>query len=189
MSNGALDARGAALEEAFFQRENERLRERLRAERERAETREALARDTGLQDDSLLERLVELGIHLETLEALVLVPLVEVAWADGQMDERERDAVLRAAEARGMTSGTPGHALLESWTQERPAPALMESWRAYIAALCKDLSADHRWHLEEQILGNARAVARAAGGFLGLAKVSKAEEAVLAQLEAAFRER
>lgn len=176
MANQTLDAHRTALEEAFFQREHEKLRERLRA-----------AGGAALLGESLQDRLAELGIGVDTIEALVLVPLVEVAWADGKMDARERDAVLRAAEARGLAPGTPGRALLEAWTEQRPARELMESWSAYIGALCQDLSADHRWNLEEQIVGEARAVAEAAGGFLGIAKVSKQEEAVLAQLEAAFR--
>ena len=181
-----LDERRQALEEAFFRKENERLRTRLHEERERREARDALGRECGVADASLLDRLVQLGIHADTVEALVLVPLAMVAWADGKMDPRERDAVLAAAAVSGIAPGSPSHALLESWTREKPSPLLFESWRSYIAALSDQLTADHRWHLEEQILGRARAVAEAAGGFLGLAKVSREEEAVLAELERAF---
>src|SRR4030095_6701832 len=138
-------------------------------------------------DRALADRLVALGIRADTVEALVLVPLVEVAWADGMMDPREREAVLRAAASIGIAERSPGYDLLEAWTHQRPAPELMESGRSYIRTLTRELSADHRWHLEEQVMGKARAVAEAAGGFLGLAKVSKSEEAVLADLEAAFR--
>lgn len=183
----ALDERRDALESAFFRKEDEGLRSRLHEERERREAREALGRSCGLSDASLLDRLVALGIRADTVEALVLVPLVEVAWADGTMDPREREAVLRAAASVGIAKESPGYDLLEAWTHARPAPELMESWRSYIRTLGRELSADHRWHLEEQVMGKARAVAEAAGGFLGLAKVSKAEEAVLSDLEAAFR--
>ena len=186
-STRILDERRQALEEAFFRKESERLRLRLHEERERREARDALGRQCGLSDATLLDRLVVLGIRADTVEALVLVPLVEVAWADGEMDPRERNAVLRAAASVGIAKGSPGYALLESWTEERPSPDLLESWRAYIATLGRALSADHRWHLEEQVMGKARAVAKAAGGFLGIARVSKEEEAVLAELEAAFR--
>lgn len=189
MADRMLDQRRQALEEAFFKKENERLRAKLAAEREREATRQALASECGLEDDALLDRLMELGIRVDTIEALVLVPLVEVAWADGRMDPRERDAVLKGAEASGFAPGSPGYALLEAWTRERPPAELMESWRTYIAALVQELSADQRWELEEHILARARAVAEAAGGILGLAKVSKEEEAMLAELERAFGER
>lgn len=181
-----LDERRKALEEAFFRKQDEALRTRIRTEREHASARDALAAHSPRADEALLDRLVELGIRVESLAALMLVPLVEVAWADGTMDPREREAVLNAAAASGVELDSPSHALLESWTTDRPPAALYESWKAYVASLCRELSADHRWHLEEQLLGRARSVARAAGGFLGLAKVSKPEEEVLARLEQAF---
>jgi tellurite resistance protein len=186
MADGRLDDRRIALEEAFFKKENERLRARLQAERERENTRNALAGEVGLEDQALLDRLVDLGIRVDTVEALVLVPLAMVAWADGKMDARERDAVLKGAEASGFTPGSPAYALLDTWTVQRPPRELMDSWRAYIAELVKELSADQRWALEERILGRARAVAQATGGFLGMASVSREEEAVLAELRSAF---
>jgi tellurite resistance protein len=182
-----LKDRGKALEEAFFRREGDRLREQLRLQEEEAAAREALAEASGISDEALLARLAALGIRAETLAALTLVPLVEVAWADGRMEPRERDAVLRGAESSGIESGSPSHGLLRLWTEDRPAPELMRSWKAYIRALTAELSADQKWHLEERLLGRARAVAEAAGGFLGLgSKVSAEEEAVLKQLEEAF---
>ncbi len=45
---GSLEIARQALEEAFFRKENERLRARLRAEREHEATREALANEIGL---------------------------------------------------------------------------------------------------------------------------------------------
>jgi len=186
MPNGLLDERRNALEESFFAKENERLRARIQADREREEARKALTGEAGIRDAALLDRLVDLGIRVDTVEALVLVPLVLVAWADGKMDPAERDAVLHAAEATGIPREGPGYALLQAWTKQRPPAELATSWRSYIAALTKELSADQRWALEERIVERARAVARASGGFLGLSKISREEEAVIAELEKAF---
>jgi hypothetical protein len=181
-----LDDRRAALEEAFFRKENERLRERLRREREREATRKALAGEMGIEDEALLDRLVDLGIRVDTIEALVLVPLAMVAWADGKMEARERTAVLRGAEASGIAPGSPAHLLLDTWTLQRPPRELLDAWRAYIAALVAELSADQRSALEARILGRAREVAQAAGGFLGVASVSREEEEMIAELATAF---
>jgi hypothetical protein len=93
---------------------------------------------------------------------------------------------MKGAEGSGIAPGSPGYALLETWTKQPPPAELMESWRAYIPALVGELSAEQRAALEEQILGRAHAVAKAAGGFLGLAAVSKEEEAMLTELERAF---
>ena len=191
MPNDGMQERGRALEEAFFKKQHEQQLAKLRREQERAEAREALAAASGISDDpDLLDRLVALGIHAETLAALTLIPLVEVAWADGKMEPRERDAILRGAESSGIQPGSPSYGLLEIWTHDRPAPELLTTWKSYIGALVEELSADQKWHLEEKIIGRARAVAEAAGGFLGLgAKVSAEEEAMLAELAAAFGRR
>jgi hypothetical protein len=182
-----LEDRGRSLEEAFFKKEHARQLEKLRLKRQEEEAREALAEASGLQDPDLLARLAALGIRAETLAALTLIPLVEVAWADGKMEPRERDAILRGAESSGIVKDSPSFGLLEIWTRDRPAPELMQSWKAYIGALASELSADQKWHLEEKIVGRARTVAEAAGGFLGLgSKVSAEEEAVLKDLEKAF---
>jgi hypothetical protein len=191
MPNEGMQERGRALEEAFFKKQHEQQLAKLRQEQQRAEAREALAAASGITDDpALLDRLVSLGIHAETLAALTLIPLVEVAWADGKMEARERDAVLRGAESSGITPGSPSYGLLEIWTHDRPAPDLLATWKAYIGALVEELSADQKWHLEERIIGRARAVAEAAGGFLGLgSRVSAEEEAMLGELQRAFGSR
>ncbi len=185
-SDRILDDRRAALEEAFFRKESARLRALMRAERDRESAREALAGELGLEDAALLDRLVALGIRIETAAALALAPLAMVAWADGRMEARERNAVLRGAEAGGIKPGSPAYQLLDAWTLQRPPRELKDSWRAYTAALVAELSADQRAVLEERIVGRARAVAHATGGFLGMAMVSREEEAVLAELSSVF---
>jgi hypothetical protein len=183
-----MKERGKALEEAFFKKQHEQQLAKIRLQQQEAEAREALAAASGITDDvELLDRLAALGIRAETLAALTLIPLVEVAWADGKMEGRERDAILRGAESSGIEPGSPSHALLEIWTKDRPAPELMDTWKGYIGALVAELSADQKWHLEEKIVGRARSVAEAAGGFLGLgSKVSAEEERMLKELERAF---
>ena len=182
-----FDERRRALEEAFFRKQEARLQERLHEKHEHDAARDALASRCGISDAALLDRLVDLGIRAETVDALVLVPLAAVAWADGKIDPRERDAILRGADAAGIGKDSPSHALLEAWTHERPEPALLDAWRDYVHALGSSLSAEQVRHLAEQVLGKARAVAEAAGGFLGIASVSKREQAVLTELAAAFR--
>ena len=191
MPTPGMQERGKSLEEAFFKKQHEEQLAKLRVKQEQVEAREALAAASGITDDAdLLDRLAALGIRAETLAALTLIPLVEVAWADGRMEARERDAILRGAESSGIEPGSASYGLLEIWTRDRPAPELMDSWKSYIGALAGELSADQKWHLEEKIVGRARSVAESAGGFLGLgSKVSPEEERVLGELERAFGSR
>jgi hypothetical protein len=59
-----------ALEEAFFARENERLRQRLRDLDNTKRKKEALAAASGITNDAVLEKLAALNISSETVAAL-----------------------------------------------------------------------------------------------------------------------
>jgi hypothetical protein len=182
-----LKRRGRALEEAFFRDQAEEYREHLRIRHEEESAREALMGASGIEDATLISRIAGLGIRAETLAALTLIPLVEVAWADGKMEEKEKQAVLEGAESTGIEKDSPSHGLLRIWLEDRPAPDLTQLWREFIAALCKELSGEERNQLADNVLGRARAVAEAAGGVLGLgSKVSGEEAAVLSELERTF---
>jgi hypothetical protein len=183
MTTELLGDRKKALEESFFARENVKLLERLKAQK----TREALAKASGIESDEILEKLCALGVNADTWTAVSIAPLIEVAWADGKVDEAERRAVLSGAEANGIESGSPGYLLLESWLAHRPDGSLLEAWGAFIVGLCAELAESERESLKKKILGRARSVAEATGGFLGFGnKVSSEEEVILAELAKAF---
>ena len=55
-----------------------------------------------------------------------------------------------------------------------------------VAALCARLSIEGQLELREDLLGRAREVAEAAGGFLGVRSISRREETVLRELESVF---
>jgi len=182
-----LGERKKALEEQFFARQEKELRERVRRQAEETARREGLAAASGLRDPEVLDRLAALGLDGESVAALGLVPLVEVAWADRSLHDEERQAVLRAAEESGVAAGSAAHELLESWLEKRPGRELLAAWKGYVEALAAELGPEERQTLRQELLGRARAVAESAGGFLGMGKVSDAERAVLADLESAFR--
>jgi hypothetical protein len=183
-----LGNREKALEDMFFEAHNSKLLDKMREMARQESSREGLARITGIQDEELLRRLVELEISPETWAALALVPMVEVAWADDEIPERERRVILSAAEAGGVTKTSPGYALLEGWLDHKPDARLLQVWGEYTVALCAQLDAKERESLRREVLGRARAVAEAAGGILGLGnKINERERRVLDELEKAFR--
>lgn len=187
MSNDFLDDRRRALEEAFFAKQGQ---DWLRQQREAGETKVrtgALAAASGITDVTLLERLVGLGLNNNSMVALSLVPLVVVAWADGSLDERERAALLSAAAEAGVERQGESYQWLSKWLAEQPPPQLLDTWTDYIRATSGTLAPDAREALKSDLLGRARRVAEAAGGFLGIGrKISAAEEAVLERLTRAF---
>ena len=187
MADEFLGDRKKALEESFFSKENAKLLERMKAEKTMKAAKEGLAEISGIQDDAVLERLVTLNIGLDTWAAISLVPLVEVAWADGKIDDNERRAVLAAAEANGIFPSSPSYALLESWLAHRPDARLLAVWGEYIVDLCANLGEGEKATVKAKVVGRAREVAKAAGGFLGLGtKISTEEDVILRELEKAF---
>jgi len=186
-SDESLAEREKALAHAFYRGGAEEYLENLRLRLQEEAAKEDLASATGIDDPGLLGELASLGIRADTLAALTLIPLIEVAWVDGVMDERERDAALRGAVSTGLPVRSPSYELLRLWIRERPAPLLTKVWKEYIGALCARLSATEVARLEANVLGRAKRVAAAAGDALDRAPhVSREEEALLDELRLAF---
>ncbi|NLX95144.1 MAG: hypothetical protein GXY83_03100 [Rhodopirellula sp.] len=184
MSTGGFSGRTRELQDVFFKQRDEQLLQALREQAATKEAKKALADATGILDEHLIDHLHALGVSDETLAAVTLIPLITMAWADGNIDARERRAVLAAAEEQGLAAGHPGHQLLERWLERKPEPRLLEAWKSYVLALGENLGATDRNELKREILARARGVAEAAGGLLGFGgKVSKAEQAALDDLE------
>ena len=179
-------AAGAALTDQFFKSRDQALLDKMRKTRRSTEMKAALAEVAGIHDDHVLQKLVELEVNPEMVAAIAMVPLVAVAWADGTLDAKERDAVLAAAAAQGIASGSVEYGLLASWLVQKPDPKLLDAWQLYVHGLCRKMSEPERLGLKRDILERARAVAASSGGFLGVGKVSDAEKDMLETIETTF---
>ena len=183
----ALENYGRKLEDRFFLEQDRILVEKLRELKKMEESRQALSEVSGITNQKVLQKLLALGIQAEIVASLTVVPLVEVAWADGRIDERERRAVMEASAANGLAKGSPDYALLERWLVHRPGPELLEAWTHYIEGLCELMAPEEREALKAELIDRARRVADAAGGFLGLtSRISEAERRMLDTLGRAF---
>lgn len=189
MSDGQdtfLSTQRRNLEDAFFKERDKVLIENLQKIKMMKETKDTLSRVSGIRNDAVLEKLVTLGVRLETLASLALVPLVEVAWADGSISAKEASAVLAAADKNGMKKDGIEGEILREWLANKPPNDLIEAWIHYIQALCAKLTCEEKTALKNDLVGNARAVAEASGGILGIGAISKQEKATLEKLEKAF---
>lgn len=183
-----MGERGKALEEAFFAHHEKKLIERMRQAAEEKSTREGLAAASGIQDEGVLDTLASHGLSAETVAALGLVPLVEVAWADGTVQTKEHQAVLEAAEEAGVADGSPARELLDDWLAERPPAKLLTAWESYVGALAAALEPAEREALRQDLIRRATRVAEAAGGILGMNKISAAEQRMIDEMDKAFGE-
>jgi len=186
VSEVSLEERGRALENQFYEKENQEKLDAMKSKLEAQQSKEELRKASGMTDDAVLDRLVALGLRSNTIAALSLAPLIQVAWADGTIQDNERVAILQGAHGKGLEEGTAGYDLLQSWLKRRPGDELFTAWESYIKSLAAQLNDEQNRLLKNQIVGFAKMVAASAGGILGFGKVSASEEAVLQRIEAAF---
>jgi hypothetical protein len=186
VSDVTLEDRGRALENQFYEKENQEKLDAMKHKLDAKASKDELRKASGMSDDAVLDQLVNLGLRANTIAALSLVPLIQVAWADGTVQDNERVAILQGAHGKGLEEGSDGYELLQSWLQKPPSDELFTAWETYIKTLASQLNDEQNRLLKNQIVGFAKMVAAAAGGILGFGKVSATEEAVLHRIEAAF---
>lgn len=175
------------LEDEFFAKQDAILIKKLQELERMERTRKALSDVSGITNEAILKHLVELDIHPDLLATLALVPLVEVAWADGSIEEKERQAILNGSTQLGMGPTSVDYVLLEEWLSQKPPEKMLEAWVTYIRGLCEVISPAERDEIRTIFLTRARQIAEAAGGFLGLtSSISSKEAAMLKKLESAF---
>ncbi len=170
------------LEDTFFSAKNADLLKEMSKTALQAERRDALRRVVAVRDDAFLDRLIAMDIGPERAMALRLIPLVFVAWADGTMDEAEREAILRAAKQEGLVSDDMTKRVLRDWLESPPDPRVLQLWKDYVAKIWLRFTPDEQWEMKKNLTKGLDDVANAAGGFLGLGKISTAEQAMLDDL-------
>ena len=182
----SLQRRGQALEDLFFQQRDNVLLERIRTQIVAKQAREALAKVCGISNEKVLKSLVKQGIAPGTLVALTMIPLVYVAWADGKIEAKERNALLKAANENGIRDDSPAFELLSSWLGTKPKPELLDGWKLYTTSLRCTLDSAAYGQVTTAILERTTEIAKSAGGILGLGAISASEKKVLDNLEKAL---
>lgn len=114
----------------------------------------------------LIEILSRHGFDRDTLGVLLLIPLIHVAWADGQVDPREREAIVAAAQRMGMMNPR-AQRLLEGKLAARPSDVEVEADLELIALLLASVP-DRLPVTVDDINDLATVIGEAAGGVFGL---------------------
>ena len=100
-----LGERGRALEDEYFRRVDRERLDRARQTSALDEERHELAAVTRL-DPRDVEALQARGFTPETISLLPLVPLIQVAWAEGAITDDERSMIVQLARARAIAEGS-----------------------------------------------------------------------------------
>jgi hypothetical protein len=181
------EKRRQTLEDLFFAGRDQQLLEELKKHYAMVEQVEALAKVAKVSDRHALETLVECGIRPDNFPALAMVPLTAVAWADGQMHDTERRAILEAAAAAGIEPDTPACKLVHHMLEVHPDPALVDAWKHFIRASCHDLPRDVVELERSDTQDMLKLVAEANGGNMGFGnRVTVMKEAMMHDLLRAF---
>lgn len=187
MDGNILNDRRKALEESFFQKHDKELLDQLRDKARARKEKEALGAAMQIHDDAVLDHLMESGFTLETYEALNLIPLVQVAWADGRLTQDEREAILKAATETGIDPGEASYELLVKWMNDDPGDELIALWEDYVQGLRAELPDAAMAAIRDEVLKRSRQVAAATRGLFGLGdKINKAERKSIARMEKAL---
>ncbi|HHO50786.1 MAG TPA: TerB family tellurite resistance protein [Deltaproteobacteria bacterium] len=134
-----------------------------------------------MTDGELTTALANLGLNRSNYRAVALLPLVEVAWADGRIQRAERELIARIAQRYGLE---PGDAWLERWLERRPSATLFLAVRTVLLALMSRRGQDPGTPDDPvALLALCLRVAEAAGGLFGLAfTVSPRERACIEEI-------
>jgi tellurite resistance protein len=122
-------------------------------------------------DDELVRKeLAELGLDERSFRAVALLPLIEVAWADHEIQPAEKKHILEVAKGHGLLSGR-GAMALQRWLTERPTDYELTVGRRVLVRLARKrdgLGADLPEHALDTVVEMCVQVAEAAGGTFGL---------------------
>ena len=184
-----LTERSRKSEEDYFRRREQELIDKLRKKTEAEAHRQGLAEAIGLENEQILDVLREMGFDRATVVVLFLIPLIQVAWSDGSISDRERTLILEAAHAHGVKEGTPAHEKLNAWLAARPPEQTSERALHVMRDLMVFQSTDAREATTGRLIDACERIAAASGGFLGLGSKISAEEAAVMKRVASEIER
>jgi len=183
----AFESRRNTFEEAYFRKKDADLVEKLRAVFQTNRDREQLQSDTGITSEEVLDRLMAVQAKGEMLSAFKLLPLVEIAWADGTCDKREAEAVIRAAIKHGIPADSLALQRVKEWLERGPDPDARLAWFMYASELRKTLTHAELKTFREDLLTTAREIATLSGGILNtFFTVSHGEKKVLKKITEAL---
>jgi hypothetical protein len=189
MPDNPLSDRGRSLEEDYFRKRDQELIDKMRRAAAADKTRQELSASTGLQDPHLIAEMEALGFRPETVALLPLVPLIEVAWAEGGVSDAERTLVLQLARSRGIIAGSVADRQLADWLDARPSADMFERATRLVRATLSAAAPDEAAITADDLVKYSESIAAASGGIFGMNKISAEERGLLERIAAELKRR
>jgi hypothetical protein len=181
MADDTLHKRGRTLEDDYFRKKDRELIEKLRQTAATEQARQELGRKAGLEDPELVKELQDLGFTLDTVGLLPLMPIIQMAWAEGGVTKAERELIVRLGRSRGVEAGGAADRKLTEWLDTRPADDVFARARRLIAAMLDSATAPGELKADD-LVKYCEEIASASGGILGIGRISAEERALLASI-------
>ena len=181
-----LAERGRSLEEDYFRKKDRELIEKMRRAAAADTARQGLQAKTGLQDPELVAELEALGFTPDTVVLLPMVPLIQVAWAEGGITDAERKLITDLARRRGVAHDDAADRLLAQWLSHRPSDEVFARATRLVRAVLAS-PAQQAAMSGEELVKLSEDIANASGGVFGLKRISAEERALLTELAAQLK--
>lgn len=180
MPNTPFDELRRTKEEEYFRKKEQELIEKLRRRAALQAERREMAETSGITNEDVLRDLQDLGYTRETVSLWHLVPLLYVAWIDGDVTNQERERLLELARTRGIQEGSPAYQQLVDWISHRPPREFFEGTLRAIRHLLASLPSGEQEACRQDLVACATQIAEASGGLLGLTpSISRAERELI----------
>lgn len=163
-------------EDKYFEAKQSEWRSDVRREKRleaiREGEREGVARELDTSE-AVAEEALQLGFDQETARVLPLVPLVQMAWADGKVTGAEGSRVRTLAKNFGIDPESEAFEFLQLMLQEQPSEVFFERVSRVLVHMVEDNP--ETWNYET-LVDLLEDVAEASGGFFGLTNPVNDEE-------------
>ena len=167
-------------EEVYFQKRDRELIEQMRQRAKAQQELRELGEKVGVTDPELSRELAEMGFTPETVKLLPLIPILEMAWAEGEVTTAERKMVVDVARGRGIEAGGTADLQLADWLDRRPEDSVFRRAGRLINAL---FESGGRFHITpDDIIKYCEAIADASGGIFGIGRMSSDERSTLGRI-------
>jgi hypothetical protein len=182
-----IQERGRSLEDDYFRKKDRELVEKIQRAAATERARADISKAAGLSDPSLADELLALGFTAETVTLLPIVPILQMAWAEGGVSDAERTLIVRFARSRGVAEGSVADQQLRSWMIARPSDEVFDRAGRLIRATLDSGGAASV--SPDELVAYCESIAAASGGIFGIGKISSEERTLLSKIASDLRGR
>ena len=176
-------------EEEYFWKKDQELIEKMRRAAAAEQAKRDMGAKAGLNDPEMIEELQALGFTTDTVVLLPLMPLVQIAWAEGGVSDAERQLIVKLARSRGIVEGSAADCQLSAWLASRPDAQVFARATRLIRAMLASPSPAQTGLTADDLVTYCESIAAASGGLFGMKRISAEERALISTIASELKAR